>query len=306
MQFTVRHRNLLILHFTVLIWGFTGVLGDLITVSALHLVWYRVLIAALTLFVYLRMKGQIVLIPWGKMLKFIGVGVIVGVHWVSFFHAIKISTVSVTLVTLSSLTLFTAILEPIFNRKSIAIGDVIVGLVIIFGIYLIFKFEFQYWQGILFGLLAALCASFFSILNSKMVKKDSPTIITFYEMIGAFIGVSVIMLFSKQFNEEMILSSSDWVYLLLLGSVCTAFAYVLGVAVMKELSAFTVALTTNLEPVYGILLAILILGHKETMSTGFYFGAVIILGAVFLYPLLKSGLEKSRNRKLLRKEEGAK
>lgn len=299
MEFIRRYRNLLILHFTVLIWGFTGVLGDLITVSALHLVWYRVLIAALTLFVYFKLSKQKLVVSWSKILRFLGVGMIVGLHWVCFFHAIKISTVSVTLVTLSSLTLFTAILEPLFNRKTIAIGDVIVGLVIIFGIYLIFKFEFQYWQGIIFGLSAALCASLFSILNAKMVKQDSPTIITFYEMIGAFIGVSIIMLLSGQFTAEMVLSSSDWVYLLLLGSVCTAFAYVLGVAVMKELSAFTVALTTNLEPVYGILLAIVILGHKETMSIGFYFGAVIILGAVFLYPLLKAGLARSKNRNRL-------
>ena len=299
MEFIRRYRNLLILHFTVLIWGFTGVLGDLITVSALHLVWYRVLIAALTLFVYFKLSKQKLVVSWSKILRFLGVGMIVGLHWVCFFHAIKISTVSVTLVTLSSLTLFTAILEPLFNRKTIAIGDVIVGLVIIFGIYLIFKFEFQYWQGIIFGLSAALCASLFSILNGKMVKQDSPTIITFYEMIGAFIGVSIIMLLSGQFTTEMVLSSSDWVYLLLLGSVCTAFAYVLGVAVMKELSAFTVALTTNLEPVYGILLAIVILGHKETMSIGFYFGAVIILGAVFLYPLLKVGLARSKNRNRL-------
>lgn len=299
MEFIKRYRNLLILHFTVLIWGFTGVLGDLITVSALHLVWYRVLIAAFTLLVYFKLSRQKIVVPWNKMLRFLGVGMIVGVHWVCFFHAIKISTVSVTLVTLSSLTLFTAILEPLFNRKTIAIGDVVVGLVIILGIYLIFKFEFQYWQGIIFGLSAALCASLFSILNAKMVKQDSPTIITFYEMIGAFIGVSIIMLLSGQFTAEMVLSSSDWVYLLLLGSVCTAFAYVLGVAVMKELSAFTVALTTNLEPVYGILLAIMFLGHKETMSMGFYFGAVIILGAVFLYPLLKTGLARSQNRKRL-------
>lgn len=297
MHFIARYKNLLILHFTVLIWGFTGVLGDLITVSALHLVWYRVLIAAVTLFLYLRLNKQTVVVPWKKMLKFLGVGLIVGIHWVSFFHAIKISTVSVTLVTLSSLTLFTAVLEPIFNRKSIALGDVLVGLTIIVGIYLIFKFEFQYWQGIVFGLMAALCASFFSILNAKMVKQDSPTIITFYEMIGAFMGVSVIMFFSGQYDQRMILSSSDWIYLILLGSVCTAFAYVLGVAVMRELSAFTVALTTNLEPVYGILLAIIILGHKETMSLGFYSGAIIILGAVFLYPLIKTRFQQLSDRK---------
>ena len=292
MQFFERYRNLFILHFTVLIWGFTGVLGDLISVSALHLVWYRVIVAAITLFIFVSASKKSVVIPFKSMLKFIGVGILVGIHWVCFFHSIKISTVSVTLVTLSSLTLFTAILEPLFTRTKIAIGDIIVGLIIILGIYLIFKFEFQYWQGIIFGLLAALFASIFSILNGKMVKNNSPTIITFYEMIGAFIGVSIIMLFTGQFNEGMLLSNADMFYIFLLGSVCTALAYVLGVAVMKELSAFTVALTTNLEPVYGILLAMLIIGHKETMSTGFYAGAVIILGAVFLYPVIKSKFGK--------------
>jgi len=205
----------------------------------------------------------------------------------------------VTLVALSSLTLFTAVLEPLFYRRSIAIGDVIVGLFIIFGIYLIFTFEFQYWQGIVFGLLAALFASIFSILNGKMVKKNSPTIITFYEMIGAWIGVSIIMAFSGEFNSGMALSGTDLSYLLLLGSICTAFAYVLGVAVMKELSAFTVALTTNLEPVYGILLAMLIIGQKEKMSVGFYAGAVIILGAVFVYPVIKTQLQKRKKQREL-------
>ncbi len=299
MNFIEKHRNILILHFTVLIWGFTGVLGHLISVSALHLVWYRVLIATISLFLFLRITKKDIIVPSKDILKFMGVGILVGMHWVFFFHAIKISTVSVTLVTLSSLTLFTAILEPLFYRRKIAVGDVVVGFVIIFGIYLIFKFEFQYWKGIIFGLLAALFASVFSILNGKMVKKSSPTIITFYEMIGAFLGVSIIMVFSGQFNEGMTLSSPDLFYLFILGSVCTAFAYVLGVAVMKELSAFTVALTTNLEPVYGILLAMLIIGQKEQMSTGFYAGAIIILGAVFLYPLIKTQINKKSKPRLI-------
>lgn len=294
MSFFERNRNVLILHLTVLIWGFTGVLGELISVSALQLVWYRVLIAAGTLFLYLIITKKKINVPIKDMLKFLGVGVLVGLHWVFFFHGIKIATVSVVLVTLSSLTLFTAILEPLFYKKRISGGDVIVGLLIIVGIYLIFKFEFQYWKGIVFGLLAAFCASIFSILNGKMVKENSPTIITFYEMIGAWVGVSVIMLFTSDFNSEMILSSSDLFYLIILGSVCTALAYVFGVAVMKELSAFTVALTTNLEPVYGILLAMLIIGQKEKMSTGFYAGALIILGAVFVYPLIRTRIQKRK------------
>lgn len=294
MQFFNRHRNVLLLHFTVLIWGFTGVLGGLISVSAMHLVWYRVLIAGISLFIYFKISNKSMVVPVRSMMKFLAVGLLVGAHWVAFFHSIKISTVSVTLVCLSSLTLFTAVFEPLFNKKSISRGDVIVGLVIILGIYLIFKFEIQYWEGIVFGLLAALMACFFSIFNAKMVKKNSPSIITFYEMIGAFIGVSIVMLFTGQFNSEMILNATDWMYLILLGSVCTALAYVLGVAVMRELSAFTVALTTNLEPVYGIVLAIIIIGHKEQMSPGFYLGAVIILGAVFVYPLIKTQIHKRK------------
>lgn len=285
------NRNILILHFTVLIWGFTGVLGELISVSALHLVWYRVLIAALSLWVFFMFKRRSIRISMAQLGQYLAVGSLVGLHWVLFFHAIKISTVSVTLVTLSSVTLFTSILEPIINRKRISISDVMVGLLIIFGIYLIFKFEFQYFWGIVYGLSCAFCASIFSIFNARMVKKASPTIITFYEMIGAFAVVSIMLAVVGQFDEQFYLSQSDLLYLLLLGGLCTAFAYVLGVAVMKELSAFTVALTTNLEPVYGIILALMIFGQREAMSTGFYFGAIIILGAVFIYPYLKTKLK---------------
>lgn len=285
------NRNILILHFTVLIWGFTGVLGELISVSAMQLVWYRVLIAAISLWVYFLIAKKPILVSKSQLIQYLAVGMLVGLHWVLFFHAIKISTVSVTLVTLSSVTLFTAILEPIINRKKISIADILIGLVIIFGIYLIFKFEFQYFWGIVYGLSCAFCASIFSIFNARMVKKGSPTSITFYEMIGAWIGVSIIMLISGQFDEQMILSQSDLMYLLVLGVGCTAIAYVLGVAVMRELSAFTVALTTNMEPVYGIILALLIFGQKEAMSTGFYFGAIIVLVAVFVYPYLKTKLK---------------
>lgn len=284
------NKNILILHFTVLIWGFTGILGDLITVSALHLVWYRVLIAAVSLFVYFVLSGKSIHVDRGRLIQFLLVGGVVGLHWVLFFHAIKISTVSVTLVTLSAVTLFTAILEPIINKKKISLADVTVGLLIIFGIYLIFKFEIQYLWGIIYGLSCAFCASIFSVLNARMVKKSSPTLITFYEMLGALCWVTLFMLFSGDFNAEMWLSSSDLVYLLILGVICTAVAYALGVAVMKELSAFTVALTTNMEPVYGIILALLIFGQKEAMSTGFYLGAVIVLTAVFIYPYLKTRL----------------
>ncbi|GEM65255.1 permease [Sphingobacterium faecium NBRC 15299] len=295
------NQNVLILHLTILIWGFTGILGNLISISAIHLVWYRVLIAAISLFIYLVVSKQQILVSRKDFISFIMVGGVVGLHWVLFFYAIKVSTVSVALVTLSSLTLYTSILEPLINRKKIAMMDMIVGVVIIMGIYMIFQFESNYIEGIVAGLACAFCASIFSIANARMVKKSSATLITFYEMLGAFFWVSVFMLFSGDFNEKMVLNQSDLIYLLILGVLCTAVAYVLGVAVMKELSAFTVALTTNLEPVYGILLAMLIFGQKETMSLGFYGGAAIVLGAVFFYPYLKTKIEKRKQDLVIRK-----
>jgi len=248
-------KNILLLHFTVLIWGFTGVLGELIAVPAMHLVWYRVLIAAFSLFVYFTVMGKSMHVSREELIELLLVGGVVGLHWVLFFHAIKVSTVSVTLVSLSSVTLFTAVLEPLANKKRISKLEVGIGLLIIFGIYLIFRFEFRYLWGIVFGLSAAVCASIFSICNARMVKHTRPAVITFYEMMGAFLWISLFMLLSGGFDGRLWISGRDALYLLLLGVFCTALAYVLGVAVMKELGAFTVALAVNMEPVYGILTA---------------------------------------------------
>lgn len=299
----VVNRNVLVLHFTILIWGFTGILGELISISALPLVWYRVVIAAVSLYLYMKLSRRKVSVSRKNRIHFLAIGCIVGLHWILFFHSIKISTVSVALVTISSTTLFTSILEPVINRKRISVADIIVGLIIIFGIYLVFKFEFQYLWGIVCGLSCALCASLFSIFNARMVKTSSALVITLYEMIGAGLLVSALFLVRGDSWEILALSSRmDLIYLLVLGIICTSFAYVLGVSVMKELSAFTVALTTNLEPIYGIILALIIFGQKEEMSLGFYYGAVIILGAVFFYPVLKAKIENRKpqliNRKL--------
>src|SRR5690606_23902834 len=165
--------------FTVLTWGFTGALGGLLSISAVHLVWYRVQIAALSPFVYFSFTQKSIHVTKDKLIQVVMVGGTEGGHWVFFLHPIKMYTVWVTLVTLSSLTLFTSLLEPLINKKKISKADVAIGLIIILGIYLIFKFEFQYVWGIVFGLAAALCASVFSILNARMVKSTSPTVITF-------------------------------------------------------------------------------------------------------------------------------
>lgn len=281
------NRSLLILHLTVLVWGFTGILGNLITVSAIQLVWYRVLIASLALFIYFKYSGSPLKDKPSNIIKFLLTGAIVGGHWVLFFESIKVSTVSVTLVCISSVTLFTALLEPLFYKRKISKIELIIGLCVIFGIYLIFKFETQYIKGIILGLLCALGASLFSILNSKLVKTNDASKISFYEMVGALFWISVFMLFTNNFNENLYLSIADFLYLFLLGTICTAGAYVASVMVMREISPFRVALASNLEPIYGIILAWIIFGQREVMSAGFYVGAVIILIAVFLYPIIR-------------------
>jgi len=283
--------NLLILHLTVIVWGFTGILGALITINETQLVWYRVLIAFVSLFIYFKWKKRDIKVSRNVFLKLFFTGAIVGLHWILFFGAIKNSTVSVAMVCLSSLTLFTAILEPILNKTKISKLEVVVGLLIIFGIYLIFKFETQYKVGIIMGLTSALCASFFSIINAKQAKNRPATIISFYELLGAFFWISIYLFIIEGFNSSMKLIPLDLIYLLILGTICTSVAYVAGVSVMKELSAFRVALITNLEPVYAIILALIIFGKDEKMTNGFYIGAVIILGAIFLFPLVKKKIE---------------
>ena len=281
-------KNLLILHLTVFIWGFTGILGALITVNAVQLVWYRVLIAGITLFIYFKFSKTSLKVEKRQFLNFFLTGSIVALHWILFFQAIKVSTVSVTLVCLSSFTLFTAILEPLIKKQKLQTADIIVGLMIIFGIYLIFKFESRYTSGIILGLSAALASSLFGTINSVLVQKSNPIIIGFYEITSAFFWITLYRLFDHSLLlERFSLSTSDWLYLVLLGTICTALAYVAGVSVMRTLSAFRVALVTNLEPVYGVLLAFIFFGTKEAMSVGFYFGAAIILAAVFLYPRYK-------------------
>lgn len=292
-------RSLIILHGTVLVWGFTGVLGALISIASVPLVWYRVLIAFVTLYIYFKVTKTPLKISREALLKLFFTGAIVGGHWILFFQSIKSSTVSVGLVCLSSLTLFTAILEPVLKKAKISRLEILIGLLIIFGIYLIFKFESRYTTGIILGLLSAFCGALFSIINSRQIQNRPAPIISYYELIGAWVWTSIYLLITGGFNSSMRLNTSDTIYLLILGIICTSIAYVAGVSVMKYLTAFRVALITNLEPIYGIVLAFLFFGKSEQMTAGFYAGALIIFSSIFLYPYAKSKLEKRRINKTL-------
>lgn len=280
------------LHFIVFIYGFTAILGKLIESSALILVWYRVLIAALAFILILQWKK----IPWkvslNEAVRLLGVGLIVGAHWVAFFGAIKLSNVSVTLGCLASTTLFTSLFEPIYLKTKLNLTELFIGVFIILGLYLIFQFEMHYWKGIIVAVITSILAGWFTVLNKKFIIKHRARIISFYEMIGAFLGITIYLAISGDlFTVSIIPGKQDLLYLLILGIVCTAFAFTVQVDVMKELSAFIVALTINLEPIYGIAMAFVFFGEHELLSTGFYIGTSIILISVFGYPMLGNYLK---------------
>lgn len=285
-------KHLLQLHFIVFIYGFTAILGRLITLDAVPLVWYRMFIAFASLAIILKLSNQKFSIPKKKILILTGVGLIVAFHWITFFHSIKISTISVALGCLASTTLFTSFLEPVFVRRPLSWFEVFTGVVIIIGLYIIFQFEPNYVAGIITGLTSAFLAGLFTVLNKVLVRDIHPATISFYEMGGGFIGITIFVILNNSFVDIMTFPIlSDWIYLLLLGVVCSAYAFMASTRVMQTLSAYTVVLTVNLEPIYGIILAFLIFGDSEYMSFGFYAGTLLILTAVFLLPVVR---EKAR------------
>jgi drug/metabolite transporter (DMT)-like permease len=290
------NKNLLILHFTVFIWGFTSILGELISISSVQLVWYRVVIATASLFLYFQFNKTAFKVDKKTLVQLLFTGALVGGHWILFFAAIKLSTVSVALVCISSLTLFTAIFEPLINKKRISKLEIVAGILIITGIVLIFEFESHYTKAIICGLLCAMFASLFSIINSRVVKYVEAPVITFYELSGAFIWISIYMLFTGGFQHGMALKNADIGYLLILGTICTSLAYVAGVSVMREFSAFKVALITNLEPVYGIILAFIFFGDMHKLKPGFWVGALIILSTIFLFPVAQKQIARRKTR----------
>ncbi len=287
-------KNHLKLHFVVLLYGFTAILGKLITLPAPQMVWYRMLIAFLVLGAFIWYKKIPVLIGRASIIKIMGVGIVVAFHWITFFHAVKISNVSVTLGCMASTTLFASFLEPVIFRKKIKWPEVFIGLIIIGGLYLIFQFELSYWEGIITALISAFLAGLFTVLNKLFIDQHHPVTISFYEMISGFISIGIFLLFTDVLPHNLLPpTTTDIIYILILGIACTAYAFVVAVDVMKVLSAYTVVLTINMEPVYGILLAFVIFGQSEFMSGGFYIGTLVILAAVFLHPVIDR-LQKRR------------
>ena len=289
-------KSYLHFHVIVFIWGFTAVLGALISLDAVPLVWYRMLLASGFIFIYIKWKKRDIKVSPRKLLLLIIAGLVIALHWLTFFGAIKVSNVSITLALLSTGAFFTSILEPIFYKRKFVGYEIIFGLLVVLGLYIIFQVETEYTLGIFMALGSAFLAAVFTLMNGKLIKNTAPSVISFYELTTGVVAISCYLLyisfssnFANGFNTEFFnISSEDWVYLLILASVCTAYAFIAAVAVMKHLSPYTVMLTTNLEPVYGIVLAFLIFGSKEQMNPQFYYGAALILATVILNGYLKT------------------
>ncbi|MBW7845691.1 MAG: DMT family transporter [Bacteroidia bacterium] len=281
-------KKLLQLHIIVLLWGLTPILGKLISFGALDLVWYRLVISLLGLGVFMYFKKQNFTLGIRPIIHIALIGVVVGMHWYLFYHAIKISNVSVTMAGFSTITLFASIFQPLLLKKKFFWGDFIYGLFLVVGLGVIFKFETNHLLGLVYGILAAITAAFFGIYNGKFIKDYGAYKITFYEFIGALIFISIYKLFFD--DAGFVIPSvgfSDAFYLLMLSLVCTVVAFTWSINILKYFSPLTVIITNNLEPVYGILFSILLFGNDEYMSFGFYVGAVIILLSVFTYPFIK-------------------
>lgn len=280
------------LHLAVLLFGFTAILGDLINLPALSMVWWRVLITSLSLIFFIQFRKVINEIPKKTLLLFIGIGFLVGIHWLCFYGSIKLANASIALVCMATASFFTAIIEPIVLKKPIQKLDLALGLIIIPGMILIVSdLNFEMIHGAAVGLLAAGLAALFSVLNKKNINAADEMSITFLELGSAWVLLSLILpIYFFTSTQSIPLwppTFMDWVYILLLSILCTTFAYVLSLKALHHLSAFAANLTINMEPVYGIALAWIMLNDSNELSPSFYWGVLIIMVAVFSYPILK-------------------
>lgn len=297
-----RIKNYLLLHLIVFIWGFTAILGALISIDAIPLVFFRMGLAVLFISLYFIFKKKSFYIDKKGLIKFLFTGIIIALHWIFFFKAIKVSNVSVALVTMSTGAFFTSLIEPVFFKRRVKTLEIVLGLIVIAGLYIIFNFESQYKLGIIYALISSFLGALFAVLNGLFIKKYDADRISLYQLLFGTLFVTIYLLATNSFSLGFFnLPKMDWVYLFILSSICTAYAFIASVQIMKYLSPYTVMLTINLEPVYAIILALFIFGDKEKMNPEFYLGAGIVLGVVLLNGIIKN--KASLNQKL---QEGIK
>ncbi|WNH07572.1 DMT family transporter [Thalassobellus suaedae] len=283
-------KNYFHLHFLVFIAGFTAILGDLISLEAIPLVWFRMVIALVLMFIYIKISSIKLKINLKSVLRLSIAGVIIALHWITFFASIKESNISIALAMFSTGAFFASLIEPIIYKRTIIWYEILFGIIVIIGVFIILQSEIRYLKGIMLGILSAFFSSLFAVLNGVFLKRHTATVISFYEFLSGVLFISLyILFFGEGFSFEFFnLSQLDFVYLFILASICTVYAFIASVYVMKLISPYTVVLTYNLEPVYGIIIAFILFPEKERMSAAFYYGASIIIAIVLLNGLIKN------------------
>ena len=291
---SAKFKNQLHLHFLVFIAGFTAILGELISLEAIPLVWYRMLIAGVLMFGFIKIKKISLVVPFKTILKFFLAGIIIALHWITFFAAIKVSNISITLAMFSTGAFFASLIEPIFYKRKIIPYEIIFGLLVIAGVFMIMQTEIKYLLGICLGITSALFSSIFAVINGKFVAHHNASTISFYEFISGVFFISLYIAFSNDgFDASFFkLSIDDLLYLGILASVCTAYAFIASVHVMRYITPYSVVLSYNLEPIYGIFLAVLFFPQTEVMPPIFYIGAALIICTVLMNALVKYKIGK--------------
>lgn len=285
-------RDYLKLHFIVLLFGFTAVLGKLITLPSVEMVFYRTLLAALGMGVLMILLKKSFTVSKSDLITILLTSMIVAVHWITFFVSGKISNPSTSLVGFATCSFWAAIFEPLAKGKKIQFLEIGLGIVVLAGLCIILAFDFRYPLGLFLGVISGMTAAWFTVINSKLVSRVSTYTITLYEMVGACVFIVLFMpIYKATWALEGSLNLSpttmDWVYIAIMAWACSVYAYSTAIELTKKLSVFFIQLALNLEPLYGIVLALLIFGQQEVMSLKFYIGTLIILSAVVLYPIMK-------------------
>lgn len=291
-------RDYFKLHFIVFLWGFTAVLGKLISIPPVEMVFYRTLLAAIGMVVLMIFLKKSFSVSRKDLVGIFLTSIIVAIHWVTFFVSGNISNPSTSLVGFATCSFWAAFIEPIAKRKKIQLLEIGLGLIVLLGLTIILTFNFQYPLGLFLGIVSGMTAALFSVINSKLVHRVNAYTITFYEMLGACLVILFFMpvyqhTWAPQGELNLAPTFVDWIYIAIMALACSVYAFSVSINLSKKLSVFFIQLALNLEPVYGIILALLVFGQKEVMSLNFYVGTLIIFAAVIAYPVIKKKQNQS-------------
>lgn len=287
------------LHFIIFLWGFTAILGLLVSIPAVEMVFLRTFLAAIGLAALLVLTQRSFKLTSKDYLIITLTGFLISIHWITFFASARLSNASVSLVGFATTSLWTALLEPWMKNRKLKWYELGLGLTVLIGLYIIFSFDFRFKLGLVLGIISGFTLAIFAILNSTFVQRINPFTITFYEMVGATLCTAIFfpmyMMLWSDGSLNFNLTSMDWFYIAILALVCTVYAYSEMVSLMKQLSVFVIQLSFNLEPLYGIVLAVIIFGESERMHINFYLGTAVILFAVLSYPFVKKKFDKNQS-----------